>query len=136
LLRNPVKALFTGAAAGLVQDSFSGGPAVGVSGLAYVFAAYITHRIAAFIVVDNLPVRFLAVAAASIVNTLVRLFFYRLLKIELPVLAGGQTITAEVVFGLFANLIASILLYILLDRLFMKNASLRMRRNEARRRRL
>jgi rod shape-determining protein MreD len=136
LQRDPIKALITGAVAGLVQDSFSGGQTIGVSGLAYVLAAYITHRIAAFIVVDNLPVRFLTVTAASIVNTAVRLFFYGLLKIELPVLAGGRALTAAIIFGLIANLFASILLYIFMDRIFKKDAALRLRRSEARRRRL
>ncbi len=136
LQRDPVKALLTGTAAGVVYDCFSGGRTVGVSGFAYVLAAYITHRIAAIIVVDNLLVRVLTVAAASIVNTGVRLAFYGLLQIELPVLAGGRTIAEAFIFGLFANLIASILLYIFLDRIFKKDATLRMRRSEARRRRL
>ena len=136
LQRDPVKSLLTGVAAGLFQDAFSGGRAVGVSGLAYVLAAYITHRIAAFIVVDNMLVRFITVAAASVISTIVRLFFYGLLRIELPVLAGGRTIAAAITFGMFANLIASILLYTLLDRIFKKDAALRMRRSEARRRRL
>lgn len=136
LQRDSVKALLTGTGAGLLQDSLSGGRAVGVSGFAYVIAAFITHRIAAFIVVDSLLVRILAVAAASAINTGIRLAFYGLLKIELPVLAGGRTIAAQIVFGIFANLIASLLLYILLDRAFKKNANLRTRRSEARRRRL
>ncbi len=129
-------ALVTGAAAGLVHDSLSSGQAVGVSGLAYVLAAYITHRIAAFIVVDNLLVRFLTVAAASAISTTVRLFFYKVLLIELPVLAGGRTVASDITIGLFANLFVSVLLYIFLDRIFKKDAALRTRRSEARRRRL
>ncbi len=136
LQRDPIKSLLTGTAAGIIHDSFSGGQAIGVSGFAYVLAAYISHRIATFIVVDNLLVRILAVAAASVVDTVVRFFFYWLLKIELPVLAGGRTVAPAIVFGLFANLIASILLYLLMDRFIKKDATLRMRRNEARRRRI
>jgi rod shape-determining protein MreD len=136
LQRDPIRALFTGAAAGLVQDIFSGGRAIGVNGFAYVLAAYITHRIAAFIVVDNMFVRFLTVIAASVVSTGVRLAFYALLKVELPVLAGGRTVAAILVFGIFANLIASILFYMPLDRFLSRDGSLRMRRSEARRRRI
>lgn len=136
LQRKPISALLTGATAGLIYDSLSSGRAVGVSGLAYVLAAYITHRIAAFIVVDNLLVRFLTVAAASVVGACVRLLFYKVLKFDLPVLAGGRTVASNIVLGLLANLFASVLLYILLDRIFKKNDALRTRRSEARRRRL
>ncbi|MBO0798525.1 MAG: rod shape-determining protein MreD [Blastocatellia bacterium] len=137
LQRDPIKSLLTGTAAGLLSDSFSGArAAVGVSGLAYVLVAYITYRIVAFIVVDNVLVRVLAVAVATIVNTSVRFIFYWLLKIQLPVLAGGETIAPAIVFELFANLIASILLYILLDRILQRRSTARMRRIEARRRRI
>ena len=136
LQRDPIRALFTGGAAGLVQDIFSGGRAIGVSGFAYIMAAYVTHRIAAFIVVDNLLVRFLTVAAASVVSTSIRLAFYALLKVELPVLAGGRTVAATLVFALFANLIASIFFFVPLDYLLTKDGSARMRRSEARRRRI
>lgn len=51
---------------------------------------------------------------------LVRLGFYRTLNLELPVLAGGREMAATVVFDLFANLFASVLLYIALDRVFNK----------------
>lgn len=137
LQRDPIRSLLTGTVAGLLFDSFSGAKAaVGVSGLAYVLVAYITHRIVAFIVVDNVLVRVLAVAVATVVNSGVRFLFYWLLKIELPVLAGGGTIAPAIIFELFANLIASILLYILLDRVLQRRSTVRMRRNEARRRRI
>ncbi|QQS46441.1 MAG: rod shape-determining protein MreD [Acidobacteriota bacterium] len=136
LQRDPVRSLITGTVAGILHDSFSGGQAVGVSGLCYIVAAFLTHRITAVIVVDNLLIRFLAVAVASVSSSLIRLLFYRLLGIELPVLADGGEAAQMIVFGLFANLIASLLLFMLLDRIFKKDIGLRMRRSEARRRRL
>jgi rod shape-determining protein MreD len=137
LQRDPFRALLTGTAAGIMQDIFSGGQAVGISGFAYVLAAYITYRFATFIMVDNLMVRFMAVAVASLVSTIVRLSIYKALQIELPVLAGGQTIAPAIVFGLFANLIASVLFFNPMNRIFGgKDAKLRLRRSEARRRRL
>jgi rod shape-determining protein MreD len=137
LQRDPFRALLTGAAAGMLQDIFSGGQGVGISGFAYVMAAYITHRFATFIVVDNLVVRFMAVATASLVSTLIRLSFYKLLQIELPVLAGGQAVAPAIVFGLFANLFASVLFFNPMSRIFgSKDAKFRIRRSEARRRRL
>lgn len=135
LQRNPPQALITAAAAGLIQDLFSlsSEVALGVSGLAYVLAAYVADRIVSVIIADNMLVRFATVAAGSAINILVRVSFYRLLKFKLPVLAGGREIAAALVFGLFANLIVSVLLYLLLDRFFSRNAALRMRRSEARR---
>ena len=136
LLRDPVRSLITGTVAGILYDSFSGGQAMGVNGLCYILAAFLTHRITAIIVVDNLLIRFLAVSLASVTCSLTRLLFYRMLNIDLPVLADGGEAAQMVVFGLFANLIVSVVLYLFLDRIFKKDVGLRMRRREARRRRL
>jgi rod shape-determining protein MreD len=135
LQRDAVRSLMTAAAAGVLNDAFSMGRGVGVNGLAMVLAAYVADRIASVIMVDNLIFRFLAVTAGSVINTLVRLGFYSkwALNLELPVLAGGREIAATVVFDLFANLFASVLLYIALDRVFNKGIDQRRRRMEARR---
>jgi rod shape-determining protein MreD len=135
LQRDAVRSLMTAAAAGVIHDALSMGRGVGVNGLAMVLAAYVADRIASVIMVDNLIFRFLAVTAGSVINTLVRLGFYSkwALNLELPVLASGREIAATVVFDLFANLFASVLLYIALDRVFNKGIDQRRRRMEARR---
>ena len=133
LQRDPTRSLMTALAAGIIQDALSGRGVIGVSGLALVIAAYVADRIASVIMVDNLIFRFLAVTAGSVINTLVRLAFYWLLKLDLPVLANGREMAATVVFDLFANLFASVLLYIALDRVFNKGTDQRRRRMEARR---
>ncbi|MBS1786570.1 MAG: rod shape-determining protein MreD [Acidobacteria bacterium] len=137
--RDPVQALLTAVAAGILYDVFSRGmangveTAVGVSGFSYVLAAYVADRIVSIIVADNLLVRFATVASASLVNTLTRYAFYKLLKFKLPVLTGGKGLAAAIVFGLVTNLIAATLLYLFFDRIFNKNSALRVRRSEARR---
>lgn len=137
--RDPVQALITAVAAGVIYDTFSRGhangvmSAIGVSGFAYVLAAYIADRIVSVIVADNLLVRFATVASASLVNTLTKIAFYKLLKFKLPVLIGGKGIAATIVFGLVTNLIAAALIYFVLDRVFNKNLALKVRRSEARR---
>ena len=135
LQRDAVRSLMTAAAAGVLHDALSMGRGVGVNGLAMVLAAYVADRIASVIMVDNLIFRFLAVTAGSVINTMVRLGFYSkwALNLELPVLASGREIAATVVFDLFANLFASVLLYIALDRVFNKGIDQRRRRMEARR---
>lgn len=139
LQRNPVQALLTAAIAGLLQDAFSRGQAIGVvqaigvSGFAYVLAAYVADRIVSVIVAENLLVRFATVASASVINIITRYAFYKLLKFNLPVLTGGQGLAAAIVFGLVTNLIVSVLLYLVLDRIFRRDSALRIRRSEARR---
>ncbi len=133
LQRDPVQALVTGSVAGIVLNAFSWGRGFGIAGLGYVLAGYAVDRIVAWIVADSPLVRFSAVAAGSVISTLIRLLFFRLLQIELPMLIGGRNIGATIVFSLFANLIASIPVYLILDRVFQKNTRLRTRRMEARR---
>jgi len=81
--------------------------------------------------VYNLIFGFLAITAASVINTMFRLAFYGLLKLELPVLASGREVAATIVFDLFASLFASVLLYIALDHVFNKGLDQRRRRMEA-----
>ncbi len=137
--RDPVQALVTAVVAGVLYDAFSRAPAdgvmtaVGVSGFAYVLAAYAADRIVSVIVADNLLVRFATVASASLINTLTKVAFYKLLKFKLPVLISGKGVAAAIVFGLVTNLIAAALIYFVLDRVFNKNSALKIRRSEARR---
>ncbi|MFM8393627.1 MAG: rod shape-determining protein MreD, partial [Acidobacteriota bacterium] len=136
LQRNPVRAMLTGMAAGIIYDSLTGANMAGVSGFSYILAAYVTHSITALIIVDNLLVRFIAVTASTLINTSVRLIFYALLKLTFPALAGGKRVAAIFIFALLAHLIASTLLYIVMDRIFLRGDNLRRRREEARRRRV
>jgi rod shape-determining protein MreD len=137
LQRDPVKALLTGVAAGIFQDAFSFGRGIGISGLAFVLAAYVADRIATVIMVDNLIFRFAAVAAGSLVSSAIHLVFYRLLNLDLPAWSSGphsSGLAATVVFDLIANLIGFVLLNIALDRVLQKASGQKIRRIEARRR--
>ncbi len=136
LQRDPIRAMVTGASAGLIHDLLSGGAGMGISGISYVLAAYVTWSVTSLIVVDNLLVRFVTVATSSLLNTSVRLIFYALLGVSLPVLDSGRMVAANYVFTLLVHLIASTLLYILLDRIFLRGDALRRRRTEARRKRV
>ncbi|MFZ4987121.1 MAG: hypothetical protein ACOYLF_16835 [Blastocatellia bacterium] len=135
LQRDPFRAMITGVVAGIVHDALTGADIAWVSGISYVLAAYVTHSVAALFVADSLAVRFVAVTLSSLLSASVRLIFYLILKVSLPALAGGKRVAAYYVFSLLVHLMASILLYILLDRVFMKEDALRQRRGQARRRR-
>ncbi len=136
LRRDPVRAMLTGVVAGLLYDSMTGASMAGVSGLSYVLAAYVTHSIAVLIIVDNLLVRFIAVTVSTLINTSLRLIFYAILKLSFPALAGGQRLAAFFIFAILAHLIASTLLYIILDRVYHRADNMQRRRDGARRRRL
>ena len=133
--RNPIRAMLTGVGAGIIHDTLTGANMAGVSGIAYILAAYATHSISSLFIVDSLTVRFVAVSVSSLISASVRLVFYQILKVSLPELAGADRVAAYYVFTLLVHLIASTLLYILLDRIFLKGDALRRRREEARRRR-
>jgi rod shape-determining protein MreD len=130
LLREPTSALLTATAAGILHDASSGGPAVGVAGFAKVLAAFVAYQISATIVLEHILVRLLTVAVAVIVDIFTSLAFYRMLRLELPPqLSGGRSVIASILLGLAVNLIVSILLYPVLDRIFQQG--LRLRRSEA-----
>jgi len=72
------------------------------------------------------------VAVASLVDILTLLAFYRMLKFELPAqLTGTRNILAAILLGLAVNLIVSLPLFPLLDRIFRLGFSRRARRSEA-----
>ena len=74
---------------------------------------------------------FLTLAGASAINTLVTLGFYRMLKFDLPPLAGINSMMAATAMGVLANLAVSVVLYMLLDRIFKSSGRQRSRRSEA-----
>jgi rod shape-determining protein MreD len=129
--RSYLTALWTATLAGLLKDISSGTPAFGISGIAYLFAAYLADRVAALIVLSNLPVRIGTVAAASLVNSVIQLIGYQLLHLPLAALTGQENILAVLVLGLIGNLLASILLFSLLDFFFQATTGQGVRRLEA-----
>ena len=131
LMRDPTLALLTATAAGIMHDAASGGSPLGINGIAKVLAAYFAYWVSSRIVAENLLVSFLTVAGASAINTLVTLGFYRMLKFDLPPLAGINSVMAAMAMGILANLAVSVVLYMLLDRIFKSSGRLRSRRSEA-----
>lgn len=131
LQRDPAQALLTATAAGLLKDAATGGQALGVSGIAYLLAAYLGDRVSAIIMVDNLLVRIGAVAAASIINIIAQLISYQILKFEITPLTGQDSVLATIIFALIANLSMAILFYRVLDRIFVSRSKQSLRRTEA-----
>lgn len=124
-------ALLTATLAGVLKDVSTGGRVIAVSGIAYLFAAFLADRVASYIVLDNLPVRIGTLAAASFINLLVQLICYQILRIPLGPLTGQESFFAIIVLGLIGNLLASIPFFVMLDFFFQTTTSLGMRRTEA-----
>lgn len=131
LMRDPTLALLTATAAGILHDAASGGSPLGINGIAKVLAAYFAYRASSLIVAENLLVSILTLAGASAINTLVTLGFYRMLKFNLPPLAGFNSMMAATAMGVLANLAVSVFLFMLFDRLFKSTGRQRSRRSEA-----
>ena len=129
--RNHTVALLSATVAGLVKDVSSGSGVFAVSGIAYLFAAYVADRIASVIVLDNFAIRFGTVAAASLVNTIIQLIVYQILRFPLSPLTGQESILAVIVLSVIANLFASVLVFYLMDRLFKASTGIGLRRSEA-----
>ena len=131
LLRDPTLALLTASAAGILHDAYSGGPALGVSGISKVLAAYVVYQITSMIVLEHFLIRLLMVAVAGAVDLSVTLVFYRILKFDLPpALTGARSILATMLLAITVNLIVALLLFPLLDRLFRPGSFRRMRRSD------
>ena len=129
--RNHLVALWTATLAGILKDASSGGPVFALSGIAYLFAAYLADRISALIVLSNLPVRIGTVAAASLANLIIQLVGYQLLHLPLTPLTGQENLLAVLVLSVIGNLLASILLFALLDFFFLATTGQGVRRLEA-----
>ena len=129
--RSYMIALVTATIAGIIKDLSSGGGVLAVSGIAYLFAAYVADRTASIIVLDNLAIRFGTVAAASLINTILQLIIYQILGFPLAPLTGQENILAVIVLSLIANLIASAVVFYAMDGLFKAATGLGLRRTEA-----
>ena len=129
--RKHTVALLTATVAGLLKDASSGSGVMAVSGIAYLFAAFVADRIASVIVLDNLAIRFGTVAAASLINTVLQLIAYQILHFPLAPLIGQESLLAVIVLSLLANLFASVLVFYLMDRVFKAATGLGLRRTQA-----
>lgn len=129
--RNHQVALWTATLAGILKDLGSGGRVLAVSGIAYLFAAFLADRITSVIALDNLLVRVGTVAAASLINSVIQLIGYQLLHLPLTPLTGQENVLALIVLSLIGNLLASILLFTLLDFFFLATTGQGLRRLEA-----
>jgi rod shape-determining protein MreD len=99
LARGPVAALWTGTAAGLLQDVLSGG-IVGVSGLAKCLTGVLAGLSGTRFIVSAVASRFLVYVAASLLHAVCYFGVYLLIDTGAPAARGGFLLTQAVVNGL------------------------------------
>jgi rod shape-determining protein MreD len=130
LLRDPFQALMTATVAGILQDGLSGSR-FGISGIAHLLAVWVAFQISSRFFVEGLLVRIPITAGAILIYLLTRVFLYHYLGFQLPPVMEMNRGFMEVFFGVFINLLASLLFYALLDRFFRVGFRQRFRRAEA-----
>lgn len=131
LLRDPYPALLTATFAGILQDGLSSS-SLGISGIAQLLAVWTAFQISSRFFVEGLLIRIPITAAATLVYLLTRMFFYRMIGFsELEPIKQVNTGLVNVFLGVFLNLLASLLLYALMDRFFHIGFRQRSRRAEA-----
>lgn len=130
MLRDPFQALMTATVAGMLQDGLSGSR-FGISGIAHLLAVWFTFQVSSKFFVEGLLIRIPIVTGATLIYLLTRVFLYRYLGFQLPPVMEVNRGFMEVFFGVFINLLASLLLYALLDRFFRVGLRQRSRRAEA-----
>lgn len=129
--REHLVTLLTATLAGVIKDVSTGGRVIAISGLAYLLAGYLADRISSVIVLDNLPVRVGTVAAASLINVIVQLVGYQILRVPLTELTDREGILAPLVLGVIGDLLAAIPFFVMLDKVFQTTTRLGARRTEA-----
>jgi cell shape-determining protein MreD len=128
MMREPVLAMLTGTVAGILYDMSSGREVpMGVSGIAYVVAAYIGYWVSTSFLVEGLLIRVATVAGASVVAAILRLSLYTFtVNVKMPAEAA-----LELILGPTVNLIISIPVFLALDQLFDFGRRAKLRRAEA-----
>jgi predicted membrane-bound dolichyl-phosphate-mannose-protein mannosyltransferase len=82
-------------------------------------------------VLDNLPIRIGTVAAASLINIIVQLIGYQILRFPLAELTEQRALPAVLVLSIIGNLLAAIPFFVVLDNMFQTTTRLGARRSEA-----
>ena len=127
LMRDPVVAMVTATCAGILNDFGSQVPVTGVSGIAYVVAAYIGFWASNSFLVEGLLIRAAIVAGAGVVASILKLSIYTFtVDVAMP-----REAALELILGPTLNLVVSLVLFAALDQIFDFGKRAKMRRAEA-----
>jgi rod shape-determining protein MreD len=128
LQRSPLQGMLGGLAAGLGGDAIYGG-ILGVGGFSKTLIGYIIAMASVRLSLENALVRVLVVALASIFNTILFIGLYQMLQQSqtpeqaLPHTGSLEDVLRTVGLKTLADVLASIVAFILLDRVFHEQAT-------------
>lgn len=124
LQRAPVLGMVTGMIAGLGGDAVGGG-IVGVGGFSKTLIGYLVGVASVRLSLENPLARFSVVAVASAVNTVLFVGLHQMLEQPLPHVSTWADFGRTIAWKTLGDTVASIVLFVLLDRLFSDQATAR-----------
>lgn len=112
--RDPVRAMFIGAAGGLIQDSFSGG-LMGSTSFTKTVVAFLIGALSIRIALDKLFPRLIVMAAASLLSGLIYVGIHRLFGIDLVGFPVLPQLLKHLAWQILANVFAAAIFFRVLD---------------------
>jgi rod shape-determining protein MreD len=117
LQREPVQALFVGAATGLATDALGSG-LLGAGGFSKTLTAYVVYLVASRVMLDTTVLRIPVLAGATLIDNVVFMGMTRLLGQAAPSLPFAQTLANK----LIATTITGTILLFVYDSFFSQSA--------------
>ena len=124
LQRAPVMGMLTGMMAGLGGDAVAGG-ILGVGGFAKTLIGYLVGAASVRLSLENPLARLSVVAVASAGSTVLFVGLHQMLEQSLPYVSTWGEFGATIGWKMLGDTVASIVLYIVLDRVFSEQATAR-----------
>jgi rod shape-determining protein MreD len=124
LQRAPVLGMLTGMMAGLGGDAVTGG-VVGVGGFSKTLIGYLVGTASVRLSLENPLARLAVVAVASAANTVLFVGLYQMLEQALPHMATWAEFGATIGWKVLGDSVTSIVVFIVLDRVFSEQAAAR-----------
>lgn len=124
LQRAPVLGMVTGMIAGLGGDAVGGG-IPGVGGFSKTLIGYLVGAASVRLSLENPLARLSVVAVASAGNTVLFVGLYQMLEQTLPFVSTWAEFGATIGWKVLGDTVASIVLFVVLDRVFSEQATAR-----------
>ena len=124
LQRAPVLGMFTGLIAGLGGDAVGGG-ILGVGGFCKTLIGYVVGAASVRLSLENPLARISVMAIASAGNTILFVGLNQLLEQSLPYVSTWPEFGATIGWKVLGDTVTSIVLFVVLDRLFSEQAAAR-----------
>jgi rod shape-determining protein MreD len=124
LQRAPVLGMMTGMIAGLGGDAVGGG-ILGVGGFTKTLIGYLVGAASVRLSLENPLARLSVVAVASAANTVLFVGLNQMLEQSLPFVSTWSQFGATIGWRVLGDTVASVVLFVALDRLFSEQATAR-----------